>query len=107
MRIKENKKGVSYLHRTAQPSTFACFRTWRVEGSWSYKTYPGAKVYILFEGTMNLFGIEVNLSGIGIWRSGIGVDGVEIILGENLRRTILLQLRLIVIENLFSIAPQG
>ena len=87
MRIKENKKGVSYLHRTAQPSTFACFRTWRVEGSWSYKTYPGAKVYILFEGTMNLFGIEVNWPGIDagkseitVGKSGKGVGRAEIIL---------------------------
>ena len=75
----ENKKGVSYLHRTAQPSTFACFRTWRVEGSWSYKTYPGAKVYILFEGTMNLFGIEV-------WRSSFEVGEAKIGSGESLIR---------------------
>ena len=43
------KEGVSYLQRTAQPFTFACFRTWRVEGSWSYKTYPGTKVEFLFD----------------------------------------------------------
>lgn len=45
---KYKKEGVSYLHRTAQPITFAYFRTWRVLGSWSYKTYPGTKVNKLF-----------------------------------------------------------
>lgn len=44
------KKGVSYSYRTAQPITFAYFRTWRVLGSWSYETYPSAKVekYLIY-----------------------------------------------------------
>jgi hypothetical protein len=28
---KDNKKWVSYLHRTAQPSTLASFRTWGIQ----------------------------------------------------------------------------
>jgi len=51
------KEGVSYSYRTAQPITFAYFRTWRVLGSWSYKTYPGAKVVHLFRNTKELDGI--------------------------------------------------
>jgi len=45
---KGKKEGVSSPHHTAQPDTFACFRTWRVKGSWLYGTYSDAKVRIFF-----------------------------------------------------------
>jgi hypothetical protein len=43
---REKKKGKSYLQHTAQPGTFACFRTWRIKGSWLCKTFPRTKIVI-------------------------------------------------------------
>lgn len=46
---ERKKKGVSSPHHTAQPGTFACFRTWRIKGSWLYGTYSDTKVRIFSE----------------------------------------------------------